>query len=359
MYWLIVAVKVLVVMIAWLTLTAYNTLYERRMCALIQGRYGPNRAGPLGLGFPIADAIKLLMKEDLMPVNVNRVLYVLGPIVAILTAMLMFAVIPFTTVFRIGEGAEALVIEGHIADINVAVLYVFAISSMSVYGILLGGWASNNKYSFLGAMRTGASMISYELAMGLGIIVVVMMAQSLSLVDIVGNQRTWWNVLKFPHGTIAFVVFFIAMLAETNRAPFDLPEAEQELVAGYHTEYSSMKFGGFFVAEYGNMITASALIATLFFGGWHPLPFGFVNLFYDAAGNPHWALAILGPLSIVLKIAFFCFVFIWIRWTIPRFRYDQLMSIGWKILLPTGLGNIALAAGFIYFYGVLFTKYFS
>jgi NADH-quinone oxidoreductase subunit H len=331
-------------MIAWLTLTAYNTLYERRMCALMQGRYGPNRAGPQGLLQPIADAVKLLVKEDLMPVNVSRGLFVLAPILAILTAIIMFAVVPFTRDFAIA----GYPVTGRIADVNVGVLYVFAVSSMSVYGILLGGWSSNNKYSHLGAMRTGASMISYELAMGLGIIVVAMMAQSLSLVDIVKNQELLWNAFKFPHGTIAFVLFFIAILAETNRAPFDLPEAEQELTGGYLTEYSSMKFGGFFVAEYGNMITASAMIATFFFGGWTPLPFGFVDW------APPLVVTILGPLALVAKIAFFCFVIIWVRWTIPRYRYDQLMNIGWKVLLPTGLGNIALAAACIAFYDRIF-----
>ena len=328
--------KVLIVMITWLTLTAYNTLYERRICALMQGRYGPNRAGPQGFLQPIADAVKLLLKEDLMPTNVNRVLFVLAPILAIFTAIVMFAVVPFTDDFTwFGR-----TISGHIADINVGVLYVFAISSTAVYGILLGGWSSNNKYSLLGALRTGASMVSYELGMGLGIIIVIMMSGSLSLVDIVNDQKTLWNAFVFPHGIIAFVVFLIAMFAETNRAPFDLPEAEQELVAGYHTEYSAMKFGGFFVAEYGNMITASAIISTFFFGGWLLLPFG------TPAATPAWLKAI-GPLVLILKIAFFCFVFIWVRWTIPRFRYDQLMNIGWKVLLPVGIGNIAVAAAFI------------
>lgn len=340
----IMVVKALVIMIMWLTLTAYNTLLERRVCGLMQGRYGPNRAGYQGLLQPIADAVKLLLKEDLMPANVSRVLFVAAPIIAIFTAIVMFALIPLSGTFTVG----GYVITGHVADINVAVLYILAISSMAVYGILLGGWASNNKYSLLGSMRTGASMISYELAMGLGVIVVIMIAQSMSLVEILKNQQFLWNVMKFPHGTIGFVIFFIAMLAETNRSPFDLPEAEQELVAGYHTEYSAMKFGGFFVAEYGNMITASAIIATLYFGGWMALPFGLIG------DNPHWIWLALGPLVLIGKVAFFCFVFVWIRWTIPRFRYDQLMSIGWKILLPVGLGNIALTFVCIYFYDLIF-----
>jgi len=342
----IMLVKILVVMVAWLTLTAYNTLYERKVCGYIQSRYGPNRAGPLGLGQPIADALKLLMKEDLMPGAVNRVLFVAAPIIAILTAIIMFSAIPFGGSITLTLGGQERVIPLHIANINVGILYIFAISSISVYGIVLGGWSSNNKYSLLGGLRTGAQMISYELAMGLGIITVVMMTGSLSLVDIVSEQvihvggktLPMWNMFKLPHGLIGFVIFLIAMFAETNRAPFDLPEAEQELVAGYHTEYSAMKFGGFFVAEYGNMITASAIIATLYMGGWMGLPI--VGTLY-----------IPGFIWLIAKIAFLCFVFIWVRWTIPRFRYDQLMSIGWKILLPVGLANVFLVSIINYIFG--------
>lgn len=298
---------------------AYLTWLERKVIGDIQVRFGPSRVGPFGLLQPIADGIKLMFKEDVVPANADRVIFILAPALSFVPALIVFAVIPFGPSFVI-------------TDVNVGLLYVFAVASLGVYGSVLAGWASNSKYSLLGGLRSSAQMVSYELGLGLSVLGVVMMTGSLSLVDIVEAQKgTWlgilprWNI--FPQ-FLGFVIFLISSNAELNRAPFDLPEAETELVAGFHTEYSSMKFALFFMAEYANMIAVAALATTLFLGGWR------------------------GPLLppviwFLLKVFAFIFLFIWIRATLPRFRYDQLMGFGWKVLLPLALANVMFTAALI------------
>ena len=304
------------------------TWAERRVSGWIQDRYGPNRVGPFGLLQPVADGLKFLLKEDVIPPQAHRPLYILAPAMAFVPALTAFAVIPF---------GSPLVIAGHtiplvIADVDVGVLFALAVMSMGVYGIVIAGWASNSKYSMMGGLRSSAQLISYELALGLAVLGVLMGAGSLRLTEIVDLQRgIWWNVVLQPLG---FIVFVVAAFAETNRLPFDLPEAESELVAGYHTEYSSMKFAMFFMAEYINMVTSSALMVALFLGGWH-LP-GLERLL---SGN---ALALAHAGVFVAKVAGLLFVFIWVRWTLPRFRYDQLMRIGWRVLLPLAFVNVFL-----------------
>ena len=304
---------------------------ERRVSGWIQDRLGPNRVGPQGLLQPIADGIKFLFKEDLIPNHVDKPLYVLAPAMLLIPAMIAIAVVPFGGTITI-EGLEP--IELQIADINIGILYILAITSLGVYGVVIGAWASNNKYSLLGGLRSSAQMISYELTLGLAIIGVLMLSGSLSLREIAEEQGPYpwkWNFLiHFP----AFLAFTTAMFAETNRLPFDLAEAEQELVAGYHTEYSSMKFAIFFMAEYMNMIVGSAVVVTLFLGGWH-----FFGL--EELGGPIWSGVISFAIFFV-KTGIFLFVFIWVRWTLPRFRYDQLMNFGWKFLLPVALTSIVV-----------------
>ncbi len=301
---------------------------ERRVSGWIQDRLGPNRVGPQGLLQPIADGIKFLFKEDLIPNHVDKPLYVMAPAMLLIPALVTIAVVPFGSSITI-LGYE---IPLHIANVNIGILYILAITSLGVYGVVLGAWASNNKYSLLGGLRSSAQMISYELTLGLSIIGVLMLAGSLSLRDIAIQQGSYpwqWNILiHFP----AFLAFTTAIFAETNRLPFDLAEAEQELVAGYHTEYSSMKFAMFFMAEYMNMIVGCAVTVTLFLGGWHF--FGLENV-----GGPVWSGLISFGIFFV-KTAIFLFVFIWVRWTLPRFRYDQLMNFGWKFLLPVALTSI-------------------
>jgi len=337
-------VKMLVLMVLFLGATAYNTLYERRVVAPIQQRIGPNRAGPWGLLQPIADAVKLFFKEDIVTSQAERFLYYLAPIISVSCAMLFMAAVPF--------GPEVPILSRlpdmppswgkfSITDLNVAVLYVFSVSSISIYSVLLGGWSANSKYSLIGGMRSGAQMISYEIAMGLSVMPVIMSAGSLSLNEIVVRQADMWNVLRLPWGPVGFFILLMALLAESNRAPFDLVEAEQELVAGYHTEYSSMKFGAFFVAEYGNLITISALIVTFYLGGWQGLPL--INLHLPAYLTP-W----LGLVWFAIKTAVLVAAFVWIRWTFPRPRYDQLMGWGWKVFFPLALGNVFVAGLFIY-----------
>ena len=303
---------------------------ERRVSGWIQDRLGPNRVGPQGLLQPIADGIKFLFKEDLIPNHVDKPLYVLAPAMLLIPAMIAIAVVPFGSSITIA-GIE---IPLQIADINIGILYILAITSLGVYGVVIGAWASNNKYSLLGGLRSSAQMISYELTLGLAIIGVLMLSESLSLRTIAEQQGSnlWeWNFLiHFP----AFLAFTTAMFAETNRLPFDLAEAEQELVAGYHTEYSSMKFAIFFMAEYMNMIVGSAVVVTLFLGGWHF--FGLENV-----GGPFWS-GVISFAIFFIKTGVFLFVFIWVRWTLPRFRYDQLMNFGWKFLLPVALTSIVV-----------------
>ncbi len=305
---------------------------ERRVSGWIQDRLGPNRVGPQGLLQPIADGIKFLFKEDLIPNHVDKPLYVLAPAMLLIPAMIAVAVVPFGGTITV-EGLENP-IELQIANINIGILYILAITSLGVYGVVIGAWASNNKYSLLGGLRSSAQMISYELTLGLAIIGVLMLSESLSLRDIATEQGSdpWkWNFLiHFP----AFLAFTTAMFAETNRLPFDLAEAEQELVAGYHTEYSSMKFAIFFMAEYMNMIVGSAVVVTLFLGGWQ-----FFGL--EAMGGPIWS-GVISFAIFFIKTGIFLFVFIWVRWTLPRFRYDQLMNFGWKFLLPVALTSIVV-----------------
>lgn len=315
-----------------LGIAAYSTYGERKVAAFMQDRMGPSKAGPWGLMQPLADGVKMFMKEEIIPDVSNKWLFILGPCIAMTTALMTGVVIPWGKDLTIGGVAYPL----QITDINIGVLYIFGVVSIGVYGIMIGGWASNNKYSLMGAVRASAQMISYEVAMGFSIIALIMTTGTLNIGEIAAQQQGWhWNVLIQPLG---FVIFLICAFAETNRAPFDLPECETELVGGYHTEYSSMKLGFYLFAEYTNMFISSAVISTLYFGGYN-MPF--IGRFVD--GN---ALAILGVLFLFAKIIFFIFFFMWIRWTIPRFRYDQLMNLGWKILIPLSILNILLT-GFI------------
>jgi NADH-quinone oxidoreductase subunit H len=315
-----------------LGIAAYSTYFERKVAAFMQDRIGPNRAGPLGLLQPIADGVKMIFKEEHRPEGSNPILFILGPSIAMLTALMTSAVIPWGKSITIGSTEYPL----QVADINVGILYVFGVVSLGVYGILIGGWSSNNKYSLLGAVRASSQMISYELAMGLSIIPIILGSSSLQLSEIVTSQYEVWNVFKYPVG---FLIFLICAFAETNRTPFDLPECETELVGGYHTEYTSMKLGFFLFSEYVNMFVSSAVIATLFFGGYH---FPFMSLL------PAGLAAIIGVAVLFGKIIFFIFFFMWIRWTIPRFRYDQLMHLGWQVLMP-------LAILLIVVYGAIFS----
>ena len=307
-------------------------LAERKVSGWIQNRHGPNRVGPWGILQPLADGLKFLFKEDLIPAHVDKPIYLLAPVIILVPALITCAVVPFGSSIQIGEYTIPL----QIADINIGILYVLAITSLGVYGVVLGAWASNNKYSFLGGLRSSAQMISYELSLGLSIIGVLLLSESLSLREIVKAQGSYpwqWNFLiHFP----AFLIFTTAAFAETNRLPFDLAEAEQELVGGYHTEYSSMKFAMYFMAEYMHMIVGSAVTVTLFLGGWQ-----FFGL--ERIGGPFWSgLISFGIFSV--KTALFLFGFIWVRWTLPRFRYDQLMNLGWKFLLPVALTTIVATA---------------
>ncbi len=318
-----------------LFVAAYSTYAERKVAAFLQDRVGPDRAGPFGILQPLADGLKFIMKEEIIPVVSNRLLFVLGPSIAMLTALMAGVVIPWGNTIII-DGAEYML---QIADINIGILYVFGVVSIGVYGIMIGGWASNNKFSLLGAIRASAQMISYEVAMGLSIIALVLMTGTLSLREItlmqaggVGGDWNFWNVVYQPLG---FLIFLICAFAECNRTPFDLPECETELVGGYHTEYSSMKLGFYLFAEYINMFISSAVISTLYFGGYN---FPFMN----DLGLDHNLITILGTLALLLKITFFIFFFMWVRWTIPRFRYDQLMNLGWRILIPLSLINILI-----------------
>jgi NADH-quinone oxidoreductase subunit H len=316
---LVVLIKAAIVVFVLITAFAYTLLWERKLLGRFQARYGPNRAGPVGYLQPLADVVKLIFKEDFVPRGANRLLFQIAPMISVFAAVAAVAVIPFGDPIEVfGYNVELVG-----ADLNIGVLFLFALSGLGFYGLILGGWASGNKYSLLGSARTAAQLVSYEVAMGLSIIGVVMMAQSLSLVDIVNAQRdTVWYVLVQPLG---FAIFLIAAVAETNRAPFDMPEAESELVAGYHTEYGGLKFAMFFLAEYVNMIIISALGATLFLGGF--------------AGP--W---LPGVVWLAIKIAALLFLFIWLRATLPRLRYDRLMKLGWKVLLPLATLNLVVTA---------------
>jgi NADH-quinone oxidoreductase subunit H len=334
-WWLILEKLVLVVIIISLSLVIamYTTYAERKVAAWLQDRRGPNRAGPWGILQPLADGGKLFFKEEIIPLVSSKFLFILGPSLAMITALLTSAVIPWGTSLHLFGKDMPL----QIADINIGILYIFGVVSLGVYGIMIGGWASNNKFSLLAAIRGASQMISYELAMGMALIALLMLTGSLQMSVIVQNQVDHgWHVIYQPLG---FIIFFVCALAECNRTPFDLPEAENELNFGYHQEYSSMKLGFYLFAEYINMFISSAVMATLFFGG-YDIPF--VN-------EAHWGLsqnllAIIGFAVLMAKIFFFLFVFIWIRWTIPRFRYDQLMNLGWKGLIPLSLANMVITA---------------
>ena len=345
-----------------LPMVSYTIYAERRVSAFIQDRVGPNRVGPAGLFQPVADIAKLLFKEDFSPRNANTFYYWLAPCLALIPAIVTFAVVPF--------GSTLFGVPMVIADINVGILFVFAIASLGVYGIVLGGWASNSKYPFLGGVRSSSQMISYELSLGLAVIPIFLVVGQLRLTDVVRYQidhgwmiapflGDWTNPAKWLLAIpmlVSFVVFSVAIFAETNRLPFDLPEAEQELAGGYNTEYSSMKFGLFFLGEYAAMITGSAIVVTLFFGAWHlPIP--------SWHGGFHWALidgsgdgwrGILGGLfniaTFFAKVAVLLFVFIWVRWTLPRFRYDQLMRLGWVFFFEIALANIFITAIILAYY---------
>jgi NADH-quinone oxidoreductase subunit H len=347
---ILVVVKILVVLVAVLTFVAYTTLLERRVLGFIQVRLGPNRVGPWGLLQPLADGAKLLLKEEVMVTNANKVVYVLAPLIVVTCALIPFAVIPFSDGLGLKEHVGPLLAQfgfnqgaidkyglnqGVISDTNVGILFVFGISSLGTYGVILGGWASNNKYSLLGSVRTGAQMISYELGLSLAVVGVLLIAGTLSLKEIVEAQDSVlkWYIFRQPLG---FILFIIAGSAEIARTPFDLLECENELVAGYQTEYSSMKFGLFYLGEYAHLLFLSAMITTLYCGGWQaPVPFSGLN-------------PILPPVVwFLLKMFFFVTVFVWVRGTYPRLRYDRVMGFGWKVLLPVGLLNVMVTA-FVY-----------
>ena len=322
---ILTVLKTLAILVPVLIAVAYLTLAERKVMAAMQMRLGPNVVGPFGLMQPFADALKMLTKETIIPTGANRILFIVAPLLTMTLAMIAWAVIP------VNEGWA-------IADINVGVLYLFAISSLGVYGIVIAGWASNSKYAFLGALRSAAQMVSYEVSMGFVMVTVLLCAGSLNLTDIVmAQQHVWFFIPLFP----MFVVFFISILAETNRAPFDLPEGESEIVGGFHVEYGAMTFGLFFLGEYANMILMSAMTAILFLGGWlSPIPFAPFT----------W---VPGPIWFIIKICLVLFMFIWVRATFPRFRYDQLMRLGWKVFLPLSLGWLILTAGVLLAFGWL------
>jgi NADH-quinone oxidoreductase subunit H len=348
---------ILVIFAITMGVALYSTLAERKVAGYFQDRPGPNRAGWGGLLQPLADGLKMFTKEDFIPNTPNRFLFILGPGLFIVTALMTSAVIPWGSSINL-FGRE---IQLQVADINVAILYVFGVVSIGVYGIMLGGWASNNKFGLMGAVRASSQMISYEVAMGLSIIAILMMTSSLSLKTITEQQHgfiTWgadgsfqwlsWNIFKQP---VAFLIFLVCAFAETNRTPFDLPECESELVGGYHTEYSSMKLGFYLFAEYINMFISSALLSILFFGGYNYPGMDFVReSLTNSIGVVGGGIATLIEFGVLFgKTLFFIFFYMWVRWTVPRFRYDQLMNLGWKILIPLAIANIVVTGGVILF----------
>ena len=330
-------ILIVVVVSASLVIAMYTTFAERKVAAILQDRRGPNRAGPFGLLQPLADGLKLFFKEEIIPAFSSKTLFILGPALAMITAVMTSAVIPW------GDHVELFGrnINLQIADINIGILYVFGVVSLGVYGIMIGAWASNNKFSLLGGLRAASQIISYELAMGISLIALLMVTGTLSLKEMVVQQQAGhWNVIYQPLG---FLIFLICAFAECNRTPFDLPEAENELIGGYHTEYSSMKLGFYLFSEYINMFISSVIMATLFFGG-YDMPF--VN---EATLSPNIA-ALVGIAALMAKVICFIFLFMWVRWTIPRFRYDQLMHLGWRILIPLALFNMLATGGVILYF---------
>src|SRR4051812_14762951 len=331
-------VLIVIVVMSSLLIAMYATWGERKIAAIMQDRRGPNRAGPFGILQPVADGMKLFFKEEIIPNFSSKFLFILGPCLAMLTAMMIGAVIPWGNKLHLFGRDFSL----QIADINIGILYVFGVVSMGVYGIMIGGWASNNKFSLMGALRAASQIISYELAMGIALIALLMLTGTLSLKEMVGGQMDHlWNIFRQPLG---FLIFLICAFAECNRTPFDLAEAENELVGGYHTEYSSMKLGFYLFAEYINMFLSSAVMVSLFWGGYD------IPIVNDAALINSWgvnAVSILEGVVFFGKILCFLFLFMWVRWTIPRFRYDQLMNLGWKVLIPLALFNMLVTGGVI------------
>jgi NADH-quinone oxidoreductase subunit H len=363
--WIEVGAKAAFLVIVLLQVVPMMVWVERRGSALMQNRLGPNRCGPLGLFQSLADVIKFLWKEDPVPGHVEPFYYVLAPLLSVVPAFMTFGVIPFASSIQLGSRT----VQFQVADLNVGLLYVFSIASLGVYGIIMAGWASNNKYTMLGSLRSSSQMISYELSMGLSVIGIIMTFSSLKLGDIARQQGELithfgpfilpsflqipkWGIVVQPLG---FLIFLVSVFAETNRLPFDLPEGESEIVAGYHLEYGAMKFALFMMAEYLNMTTASGLLATLYFGGWQLLPgmgwlLGVCQESLALTGvAAEWARILFEVSSFSIKVGFFMWLFVWVRWTLPRFRYDQLMDLGWKVMLPLSLANIFITAILTYY----------
>ncbi len=346
-FWIITILKILIVFTGVLLIVAGSTLLERWIAAWIQDRLGPNRVGPKGVLQPMADGLKNFIKEENNPERASRFYFMLAPILALVPALLTFSVIPFAAPLPTPWGVVNMVV----ADLPIGILLILALTSVGVYGIVMAGWSSNNKYAFLGGLRASAQMVSYEVSLGLSLIPVFMLAGNVTLTEIVWMQQRMHLWYALPLG-LAFFLFVVSAFAETNRLPFDLPEAESELVAGYHAEYSAMKFAMFFMAEYSNMLTSSALMATLFLGGWDiPLWQG-DNMWLSGPGVvlgalPAWWKTVLTLLMFALKTGFFIFLFMWVRWTVPRFRYDQVMHLGWKVMLPAALTFIAITGATI------------
>ncbi len=336
---LVALIKIVIVVSVLLLIAAYLVYFERKISAWVQNRIGPNRVGYRGLLQSFADVLKLLFKEDIVPTAANKTLHTLAPFIALFVAFSTYAVIPFGPTIELAGYKIDMVV----ANVNIGILYVLALTSLSVYAITFAGWSSGSKYSLLGGIRSSAQMISYEISMGFSIGGVILLSQSLRPIDIVNAQYGWmWNAIVQPVG---FITFVVSAFAETNRLPFDLPEAEPELVGGYHTEYSSMKFAGFFLAEYANMFIASALIVTLYLGGWQ-IPY------IDKFGLSQTLTVLLQIGAFILKAVIMMFIFIWVRWSIPRFRYDQLMNLGWKVMFPLSLLNIIWVAALIMIFGL-------
>ena len=350
------ALKVVAVFSGVMLVVAYTTLAERRVSAWIQDRIGPNRVGPFGLLQPIADGLKNILKEETLPAKSAKFYFILGPMISVFPALVTFAVIPFAAPMPTPWGVVDMIV----ADIPIGILYIMALSSLGVYGLVVGGWASNNKYALLGGMRASAQMVSYEVALGLSVVTILMLAGNVTLTQVVWQQQTLGVWFALPL-SLAFILFIISAFAETNRLPFDMPEAESELVAGFHTEYSGMKYAMFPMAEYAHMATASALMATLFLGGWD-IPFwtgdnafwhqgqlisGFAADGSVILATPAIWKTLLTLAVFAVKMFFFLLVYIWVRWTVPRFRYDQVMALGWKVMLPTALGYTMVMAASI------------
>lgn len=337
LYTVMTLVKIFIIFGAVLTVVAYLSYFERKLGGFIQDRLGPNRVGPWGLFQPIADGLKFVFKEDFAPVKADKLLYTLAPAIIMATAITGLAIIPFGPSIKIGNYEVKLII----SNVDVGILLALALGGLSLYGIIIGGWASNNKYSLLGALRSASQLISYEITMALCVLASVLIYGSLSLykITILETASIWkWGIFKQPLG---FLLFLITAFAETNRVPFDLPEAEAELVAGYHTEYSGMKFAMFFMAEYTHMIIISAIMVSLYFGGWQ-IPFIPYEYLVQQIGSV--VAFLLAVVSFSVKLGFFLFLFIWIRWTLPRFRFDQLLNLGWKVLLPLAFLNLVITS---------------